>query len=71
MEQDPEITLRLPQSALNVVLAHLQIGRHCDVATTLMLIYQQAGPQLTSIARVAEAEALAETALMGTQPRTQ
>lgn len=57
MTADPEITLRLPQSALNVVLAHLGTGRYQDVAETIQIIATQAAPQLTNLAKIAEAEA--------------
>jgi hypothetical protein len=57
MNTDPEITLRLPQSALQVVLQHLYAGRYETVAETIQLIVSQAAPQFTHLAKIAEAEA--------------
>lgn len=57
MTADPEITLKLTQSALTVVLIHLGAGRYQDVAEVVQLIAQQAAPQLLSLAKIADAEA--------------
>ena len=54
---DPEITLRLPRSLLETVLAHLYAGRYSDVAEAIQVITSQANPQLTALAKIAEAEA--------------
>lgn len=57
MNTDNEITLRLPQSLFNVVLAHLYAGRYQDVAEAVQCIASQAAPQLTNLAKIADAEA--------------
>jgi Arc/MetJ-type ribon-helix-helix transcriptional regulator len=54
----PEITLRLPESVLNTVLAHLYAGRYSDVADAIQCIALQATPQLATLAKIANAESI-------------
>lgn len=54
---EPEITLRLPQSVLNTVLAYLHAGKYAEVAVAIACIHGQAVPQLAALSKLAEAEA--------------
>lgn len=62
-DESPQITLHLTQPELNIVLAHLGVGRHCDVAEVVQTIVMQASPQLIEAAKVADAEGAAFEAL--------
>ncbi len=61
MSAEPEITLRLPQSVLDVVLRHLYAGRYSDVADAISYIATQAAPQYNQLAKIAEAESAPAT----------
>jgi hypothetical protein len=55
MNENELITLRVSQEQLNTVLAHLQIGRWCEVHETVASIIGQASPQLVRLAQAADA----------------